>query len=87
MIKEKTVKFAQEVDDVMVLLVEAIKVGKSGASVTNLMDEFVKAVSGIDQVDDEYEANRLAVMQTVGMRFGDVVDAFLPAQVKPVPAP
>lgn len=84
MIQTKTVQYAKEADDVMALLVAAIKNRKNHEDLSKLMGDATVAIAGIEQVDDELAANRQVFMQTIGSRMGEIVDAFLQPAVVPV---
>jgi len=82
-IESKSVEYAKEIDDVMVLFVEVVKNRKAKAALTDLIDELMTALAGIDQVDDEFIGNRKVALQTVGYRTGELTDAFLPVAAEP----
>lgn len=84
MISTRSVSYAKEVDDVMVLMVAVVKNRKNKEDLSKLMGDLMTAIVGIEQVDDELVANRLATVETIGYRMGDLVDAFLPPAVVPV---
>lgn len=81
MISTRSVSYAKEVDDVMVLMVAVVKNRKNKEDLSKLMGDLMTAIVGIEQVDDELVANRLATVETIGYRMGDLVDAFLPPAV------
>ena len=89
MLVQKEVKIAKEADDVMALVVELVKhfrAGKKPAEMTELLDEFVAAVSGADQIDDELEANKEAVINTVLLRAGEIASVLLEKKADETPA-
>lgn len=73
----KTVEVTKEIDDVMVLLVNAVKNRKNGENLSNLMGDLASAISGIEDIDNELEESRKIALATIGSRFGELVDAFL----------
>lgn len=87
MIQSKQIAFAKEVDDVMVLFVQVVQNRKKKEEISQLMDELMNALAGIDQVDDELQQNRQVVLQTVGYRTGELVDALLSPSVVPAVQP
>jgi hypothetical protein len=80
-VEQRQVMIAKEVDDVALLLVEIVKQVKSGKPVAEMaagvMDELVQAISGVDQIDDEWKEDRSAVMATMGYRLGELTDAII----------
>ena len=76
MIEAKELKIAKEVDDVLIAMAELVKVIKNKGDYSSLMDEFVAAVSGVDQIDDELKEDFYAVVSTIGYRAGDIAKAF-----------
>ena len=74
-IEKKEVEFAKEIDDVLVLMTELIKVVKTKGEYTELMDELITAINGADQIPAEAE-NLSVLLGTVGLRVGGIVDAF-----------
>lgn len=85
MIQSRTVSFAKEVDDVMALFIAAVNNRKNKEELSKLIGDLMNALMGIDQVDDELAQSRKTVLQTVGFRTGELIDAFFPAQaVTPV---
>lgn len=90
MIESKNVLYAKEVDDVMVLLTELvadIKAKKNLAVIAseNLPNLFA-ALSGVDQVGAELNSNPKVVVETIGYRLGDLIDALLFPSVETSPA-
>ncbi len=73
----KTVEVTKEIDDVMVLLVNAVKNRKNGENLSNLMGDLASAISGIEDIDNELADSRKIALATIGSRFGELVDAFL----------
>lgn len=81
---KKEVEYAKEIDDCLVLFCEAVRNRKNKEDLTNLMDELMNALGGIDQVDDEVTLARKVAFQTIGYRTGELAEAFLPAQSIPL---
>ena len=75
MIEKREINIAREIDDVFVLVIEVIKVVRNGGEYTNLIDELINAVNGIDDIPEELKDLK-AVINTVGVRVGDIVEAF-----------
>lgn len=84
MIKERTVMYAKELDDVMVLIVELVKVIKNKGDYTELMDELINAINGIDEIDEEYKENLIVAIQTITHRTAEIADVFIKKEEKPV---
>lgn len=80
-IEDRSVKVAKEVDDVVALLPKIVKEIRAGKGVVELsatvFGDLVAAVQGVDQVGEELKANRQVVLETIGYRTGELVDAFL----------
>lgn len=80
-IENKQVQIAKEIDDVLLLLVEVakdIKAGKDAAAIAaENLPNLINAIGGIDQAKAELEANKAVVMQTVGMRVGELASALV----------
>lgn len=78
----KQVDIAKEVDDVLSLvvhLVKEIKAGKDvGAIVAGSVQPLIEAVSGVDQVAGELQANRRAAYNSASLRLAEMVDVLLP---------
>ena len=83
MIKDKNVKYAKEIDDVLVLIEEAIYNRKNKGKLSELLPALMEAIGGIEDIDDEVAENRRAVLSTIGYRLGTIANAVL----KPVAAP
>lgn len=74
-IEKKEVEYAKEIDDVMVLVYEVVKVIKEKGNYAELVDELVAAVSGADQIKDELKDIR-AVSNSVLPRALDIIALF-----------
>lgn len=77
---KKEVDYAKECGDVMVLVVEVVKhfkAGKGLAEATELLDELMGAISGVDQVDDEWKADKVAVLNAVLVHAGELAGVFM----------
>ena len=68
MIEKKEVSYAAQLDDIMVLLLELVKTIKEKGNYTSLVDEVINAVSGIDEIDDEFKASLETCVDTVVTR-------------------
>jgi len=90
-IEKKELDYAKEAGDVMNLVVEVVKhfkAKKSLGEAAELMDELMAAVSGIDQLDDEWKENRMAVVNAVYCGASELVDVFASKEEEaPAPAP
>ena len=93
-IEKRSVDFAKETDDVMVLLaqlVRDIRAGKSPGDIASTnVGNLVTALAGVDQVQGEVELHRKVALETIGYRLGDLTDAILgeqkpAAEATPVP--
>ena len=77
----KQVQIAEESDDILKLLISIAEDAKAGKPIleiaTGSLDEFIKAVEGADDIDDEVTENTQAVIRTVGLRVGDLVGVLL----------
>ena len=85
MIKDVTVKRAEETNDVMELFVEAIKVIRNGGDYASLLDELIAAINGATEIDDEFAEDMAVAINTVGGRSGDIVAAFKKIEVPAEP--
>ncbi|MGB1290515.1 MAG: hypothetical protein ACPG5Z_00185 [Pseudoalteromonas sp.] len=81
MIESKSVEFAKEIDDIMLLVIQVVKDLKEGKDVSELVSSnlggLLAAIEGADQADDEYKENLAAAMATVGYRAGELGAALL----------
>ena len=87
MIEKKEVDYAKEVGDVMNLVVGLVghfRAGKSAAEATALLPELLEAVSGMDNIDDELEESKQAVMNAVLLGAAELVNALLVKEDAPV---
>lgn len=64
-IGNEEVKVAQELKDVMVLVKEIVKCVKDKKDYSGLIDDLVKAVSGADEIPEEFKADLEACINTV----------------------
>lgn len=71
MIEKKEVKYAKQIDDVLALVEEIVKVVREKGEYAELVDEFISAVEGIDQVEEEAK-DKLALYNTVSLRISSV---------------
>lgn len=86
MIQTRQEQYAKEADDIGALIVEIVKTAKAKKPIAELADEFVLAIQGVENVDDEAGANRAVFMKTIGARLFEAAEAILPAP-KPVVPP
>jgi hypothetical protein len=81
MIQEKSVQYAKELDDCLVLMIELakdIKEGKDiGALVSENLPNLIQAIGGMEQIKGELEANKEVVYSTAGFRMGELVGALV----------
>lgn len=81
MIEKKEMEIAKEVDDVGMFLAELVRDIRAKKPIADIMAENImnltQAISGVDQVDDEWEANRRVALMTIGYRTGDLTDAII----------
>jgi hypothetical protein len=73
-------KRAKELDDVLHLVEDILQsalVGKGVADIQALIPELVQAISGIEQIPDEFKADRRAVLETIGRHSAGMVDTIL----------
>lgn len=80
MIIERSEKIAKEADEIGALIVELVKTAKQKKPIAELADEFVLAIQGVENVDDEYLGNRAVFMKTIGARLFEAAEAIFPAQ-------
>lgn len=85
-IKDKSIKYAKEVDDVLVLVEAAIYNRKNKEQLSKLLPQLMDAISGIEDIDDEVAEDRGAVLSTIGYRLGTIANAVLKPQ-KPAVVP
>jgi len=90
-IEKREYDCAKECDDVMKLVVKVVselKAKKPVAEVaTGSLTELMAALSGIDQVDDEWAADRSAVLKTAVLGAVDIVDALTAKAPEAAPEP
>ena len=80
MIIKKEVEYAKEAGDIMALAVAVVKHfkdGKSVAQATELLDELMIAVNGVDQIDDEWAASKSAVLNAVLLGASEMTEALM----------
>lgn len=81
MIEKKELDIAKEADDVMLALIHVIKELKAGQDVMSVasssLPKLIDAVSGVDQLDDEWKENRAALIGTAAYRLGELVDSLI----------
>lgn len=77
MIEKKEIEYAKEIDDVMVLLIKIIEVIKEKGDYATILTELIAAVSGIDNVSEEFKANKIVAINTVINRAVDIAGIFL----------
>lgn len=91
MILERSEKYAKEIDDVMVLIVDFVKKIRAGESVTVAALEEVQnalnAVAGINDIPAEMAANLEVCLRTVSARAGELAAALINPILPVVPAP
>lgn len=63
-IEKKEVEIAEELNDVMILVKEIVKVIKEKGDYASLIDELVAAVNGIDEIPAEFKENMEAFINT-----------------------
>lgn len=76
-IRKKEIEFASELDDVMILVCELIRVIKEGGEYTGLIDELIDAVNNINEIPGEYKENIKACLNTVSLRMVDIASVFI----------
>lgn len=78
-IVKQEVDVAKELDDVLVLVVGLVKDLKAGVDagtvVSKHIPDLLAALSGVDQVGAEIDANKAAAFGTVGFRMGELLAA------------
>jgi hypothetical protein len=86
MIANQTVPVAQEFDKAGDLLVQIVKKAKAGENVGQIAQEelpqLVSVLAGVGDFGTEAK-DRQVVCETLGRKFGTLVDAFLPAPAAP----
>lgn len=77
MIQEKSVSYAKELDDCLVLMIELAKDIKEGKDIGMIVSEnlpnLIQAIGGMEQIKGELEANKEIVFSTAGYRMGELV--------------
>lgn len=76
-IEKKEIEYAKELDDVMVLLVEIVRVVKEKGDYVTLMDELMTAISGIENVSEEFKSNKIVAINTVVNRAVEIAGIFI----------
>lgn len=80
-LKQLQVNVAQELDDVLVLIVDVVKKLKDGKSPLEIgaseLPNLAKAVAGLDQVPQEFKQDLGSCVAGAGVRMGELVDALL----------
>lgn len=79
-IVKKEIDYAKEIGDVFVLVEEIVKVIKAKGNYTELFDELIAAVEGVQNAGDEFELNKKASIQTATFHVGGIVDALIKKQ-------
>jgi hypothetical protein len=77
MIIEKNVKIAKELDDVFVLIEKLAVTIKTKGDYLALMPELINAISGVDQLDDEFKADIEAFINTAILRTNSIIWALV----------
>ena len=78
MIIKKEIDYAKEIGEVFVLVEGIVSAIKNKDDYMTLLPKLVSAVEGVPDVDDEFEQNRKAAIQTATYHVGGVVDIFMP---------
>lgn len=76
-IERREVMYADQLDDVMLLVVEMIRVIKEKGDYSSLVDDLVKAISGIEEIPQEFKANKEAFVNTVLLRASEIAFMFV----------
>lgn len=80
-LENKQLQVAKELDDALLALVGLAKDLKAKKGVAEILagslPALIKAMEGLDQIDDELKANPGAFAATAGYRVGEVVGVFL----------
>jgi hypothetical protein len=80
-IQQKQIDYSKELDDVMVLLIALTKDIKAKKSLpditTDVLPKLISAMDGVNQVGDEISSNHLVAGQTMGYRFGELVETII----------
>jgi len=74
-IEKREFEVTKEIDDVLILAVELIKIIKEKGNYLDLMDEFVAAIDGVTEISSELK-NTKALIVTAAARTADLVEIF-----------
>lgn len=85
MIENQTIRYAKELGDIFMLVEEIIKIRRQGRPLSDAFDEVTSALLGSDQLDDEWNEDREAFLQTIGFHFGRISAIFLEEQPEAAP--
>jgi len=85
-IAERTEKYAKEIDEVMVLIVDTVKQVKAGVPLQEIalsqIQNALNALSNVDQVPEEFGQNLEVALRTIMARAAELAAALVqPAQV------
>lgn len=88
-IETKQVQIAKETDDILMLLIKIAGDAKAGMPALEIaagsLQEFIKAVDGSQDIDDEIKEDVEAVLETVGRGLGKLAAIFLIPKPKSEP--
>jgi len=78
---KREIDVAKEADDVMIFVVELVKDIKAkkavGEIVSGSLNNLITAIDGVAGVKEEIAANREVVVETVGYRSGELINALI----------
>ena len=77
MIETREVKIAKEINDVMDLVVEIIKMVKTKGDYSAILDDLIPAIEGVSDISAEVKEDIAACINTVGGRAGDIIAPFI----------
>ena len=75
MIENKEVKVAKELDDVLALVEEVVKVVKNKGEYTELMDELITAITNVRDIAEESK-DKVAFYNTITLRISSIANIF-----------
>jgi hypothetical protein len=81
--KDVTVKVAQELDDVLVLVKDAVLMVKQGGDITSLVPELIKAIDGVAEVPASFTEALPIAVSTVSLRVAEIAAALLAPKIVP----
>lgn len=76
-LKDVTVSIPKQVDDVLLLLVDAVKVLKAKGDLSSLLPQLISAIDGVGSVPEEAQAALFETLDAVALRGVQIAKALL----------